>query len=144
MRQNLSILILVVLAMSCKQTTNYKAERDEVMKIHDVVMADHGILVANEMKADSLLKDLPGFHKKYPELDVDAERAVLNTMLQRLKNAEDRMDDWMHHFEPDVTGKADEDAVQYFRNEKVKIKDLDSMYKMEIKASNEILAKYRK
>ncbi|WP_442591664.1 hypothetical protein ACSBL2_10605 [Pedobacter sp. AW31-3R] len=139
-----AVWIIAVMAVSCKPTSDYKAERDEVMKIHDVVMADNGVLVANEMKADSLLKDLPGLKKKYPDLDIEAEKAALNATLQRLKNAEDRMNDWMHNFEPDVTGKSDEDAVQYFRNEKVNIQKLDSMYKMEIKSSNATLAKFRK
>lgn len=139
-----TVWILAVMAVSCKPTSDYKTERDEVMKIHDVVMADNGVLVANEMKADSLLRDLPGLKKKYPDLDIEAEKAALNATLQRLKNAEDRMNDWMHNFEPDVTGKSDEDAVQYFRNEKVNIQKLDSMYKMEIKSSNATLSKFRK
>ncbi|MNY83295.1 hypothetical protein D3C86_2259730 [compost metagenome] len=54
------------------------------------------------------------------------------------------MNDWMHNFEPDVTGKSNEDAVQYFKDEKAKIAEVDSLYKKEIASSNAYLERFKK
>lgn len=144
MKTFLGVLLCAITAISCTQKANYKTERDEVMKFHDVVMEDHGSLVANEMKIDSLMKDLPALKKEFPELDTLREKGVLKATLERLTVAENLMNDWMHKFEPDVTGKSDEDAVQYFKNERVKIARIDSLYKVEIKSSTTYLTKFRK
>ncbi|MNY82604.1 hypothetical protein D3C86_2248100 [compost metagenome] len=58
--------------------------------------------------------------------------------------AEDSMNDWMHKFEPDVTGKSNDEAIQYFEAEKAKIATIDSLYKVEIKVSGEYLSKFKK
>lgn len=144
MKRYLFLLVLPAVVISCTQTANYKTERDEVMKFHDVVMQDHGVLVDNQMKLDSMLKDLPALKKKFPATDTTAEKVVIKIALESLKNAEDKMNDWMHKFEPDVTGKSNAEAVAYFKAERKKIADIDQLYKGQIKASNLYLSKYRK
>jgi hypothetical protein len=54
------------------------------------------------------------------------------------------MNNWMHQFEPDVTGKSNEDAIVYFQSEKRKIAAIDSVYKQEIQTSGEYLKKFDK
>jgi hypothetical protein len=138
------LLALTVMLYSCGQKGDYKAERDNVMKFHDVVMEDHAVLIANQMKLDSLLKNLPAVHKKYPALDTSKEKVVITIALESLKNAERQMNNWMQQFEPDVTGKSEEDAVAYFKAERRKIEIIDSLYKGQIKASNLYLAQFNK
>lgn len=140
----LAVLACATVAISCTQSANYKDERDEVMKFHDVVMADHGVLVNNQMKLDTMLHDLPALKIKYPALDTAKEKVVMTTTLDRLNKAEDLMNDWMHKFEPDVTGKSNEDAVKYFKAERAKIGKVDSLYKAEIKSSDDYLAQFKK
>lgn len=148
MRNILGIVFIAMVAVACnqqkKQETDYKAVRDEVMKFHDVVMADHGVIVNNQMKLDTLLRDLKGLKSKFPEIDTLKEREAIVGLIKDLTGAEDSMNDWMHNFEPDVTGKSNEVAVQYFREEKAKIAKVDSLYKKEIAVSNVYLEKYRK
>lgn len=138
------MLACATVVIACTQSPNYKQERDEVMKFHDVVMEDHGTLVNNQMKLDTLLHDLPALKQKNPALDTAKEKMVMRATLDRLNKAEELMNDWMHKFEPDVTGKSNEDAVKYFKDEKTKIVKVDSLYKAEIKLSDTYLAQFKK
>lgn len=144
MKKITGILLAATMLAACQQGTDYKAVRDDVMKFHDVVMADHGVIVSNQMKLDTLLKDLKGLKITFPELDTLKERIAMDALKLELVKAEDAMNDWMHQFEPDITGKSNEEAVKYFEAEKKKIADIDSIYKQEIKISNEYLIKFKK
>lgn len=138
--------MLSIVAMACSQTTttDYKTERDEVMKIHDVVMGDHSAIVNNQMKLDTLLNDLKGLKVKYPEVDTLQEKEKIKGLIDDLSKAENLMNDWMHKFEPDVSGKSNEESISYFKAEHVKILAVDSLYKKEIKLSDEYLSKFGK
>jgi hypothetical protein len=144
MKRSIGILLITMAAIACTQKGDYKSVRDEVMKFHDVVMADHGKVINNQMALDTLLKDLKGLKLKYPEVDTIKEKAEISALLSKLTTAEDSMNDWMHKFEPDVTGKSNEAAIQYFEAEKAKIATIDSLYKVEIKESGEYLSKFKK
>ena len=139
---------MAIVAIACnqqqKQEKDYKALRDEVMQFHDLVMADHGVIVKNQMKLDSLLKDLKGLKAEFPEIDTAKEKERMTALNSELSKAEDDMNDWMHRFEPDITGKSNDVAVQYFKDEKAKISAIDSLYKKEISLSNVYLDKFRK
>lgn len=127
-----------------KKTNDYKAVRDEVMQFHDEVMKDQGVIVKNQMKLDTLLKDLPSLKLKYPNIDTLQEAIALKSLIGNLVKADDDMNNWMHQFEPDVTGKSNEDAIVYFQAEKKKIAAIDSVYKQEIKTSGDYLKKFNK
>lgn len=144
MKQLIGFLLVTIVATACKQNVDYKTVRDEVMKFHDVVMADHGVIVNNQMKLDTLVRDLKGLKTRFPEIDTLKEKETIKALINELTKAENSMNDWMHQFEPDVTGKSNEAAVQYFRDEKTKIVAVDSLYKQEIKLSNAYLAKFEK
>lgn len=144
MRILLTFFALAIAAGACTPAADYKTERDEVMKFHDVVMEDQGKLVDYQMKLDTLLKSLPQLKTKYPVLDTLKEKEAMKGALLRLNTAEELMNDWMHQFEPDVTGKSDADAVAYFKAERIKIGRIDSIYKAEIKMSGDYLSKFSK
>lgn len=144
MKKLIGILLVTIAVSACKQNVDYKTVREEVMKFHDVVMTDQGIVVSNQMKLDTLLKDLKGLKAKFPDVDTLKEKKEISTLIADLTKAEDSMNDWMHKFEPDVTGKSNEAAVQYFKDEMVKITAVDSLYKKEIKASAAYLSKFGK
>ncbi len=143
MKKIAGIVLLAVLT-ACQQGTDYKAVRNDVMKFHDIVMADHGIIISNQMKLDTLLADIKALKEAFPETDTLKERAAMTALKLELVKAEDVMNNWMHQFEPDVTGKSNEEAVKYFEAEKKKIADIDSIYKQEIKISREYLLKFKK
>ena len=144
MKLFLAAIVLVTGAVACTQTQNYKTERDEVMKFHDTVMEDHGVLVNNQMKLDSMLKRMPALKTRFPSTDTVKEKVVMKATLDRLNSAEELMNDWMHKFEPDVTGKSNEDAIKYFKAERIKIGKIDSLYKAEIQSSDAYLKQFKK
>lgn len=135
---------MIMFVISCKQGENYKNIRDEVMKFHDVVMEDHGKIVSNQMKLDTLLRSLKMLKQQFPEIDTLMEKTEINALLRRLTASEDSMNGWMHKFEPDITGKSNEEAVRYFKEEKTKIQEIDSLYKADITLSDAYLNKFRK
>lgn len=148
MKNIFGILFMAIFVIACSPTqnkeTDYKAVRDEVMKFHDVVMADHGVIVGNQMKLDTLVKDLKGLKTKFPEVDTLKEKKAIDGLMKDLTSAEDSMNSWMRNFEPDITGKSNEVAVQYFKDEKTKIAAVDSLYKKEIALSNAYLERFKK
>ena len=144
MKRSIGVLFISVAAIACTPKSDYKVVRDEVMKLHDVVMADHSKIINNQMALDTLIKDIKGLKIKFPEADTAKEKVEISGLLTKLTHAEDSMNDWMHQFEPDVTGKSNEAAIAYFEAEKTKIAKIDSLYKVEIKVSGEYLSKFRK
>ena len=144
MKRSIGVLFISIAAVACTPKSDYKAVRDEVMKLHDVVMADHGKIINNQMALDTLFKDMKSVKMKLPEVDTLKEKAEISALLAKLSGAEDSMNDWMHKFEPDITGKSNEVAIVYFKSEKAKIAKIDSLYKVEIKESDGYLSKFRK
>jgi len=146
MKSVIIVLAFAAIAISCTQPqqASYKTERDEVMKFHDVVMEDHGKLIGNQIKLDELLKNMPALKKQFPAVDTVKEREAMKGVLGQLNKTEDLMNDWMHQFEPDVTGKSNEAAVQYFKKEHAKISSIDSIYKIQVKSSTAYLAQFKK
>ena len=144
MRKITGILLLIAVMSACQQAADYKTVRDEVMTFHDVVMADHGIIVGNQMRIDTLLSDLQGLKMRFPDADTIKEQASMQQIKKELGGLEDSMNNWMHQFEPDVTGKTNEEAIKYFEDEKKKIKAIDSLYKLHIELSNAYLTKFKK
>ncbi|MBB2150493.1 hypothetical protein GM920_16465 [Pedobacter sp. LMG 31462] len=137
-------MLLAITAMACTQTVDYKKERDEVMKFHDLVMGDHSMIVNYQMKLDTLQQHMAALKTKFPEIDTLKEKENIKGLLKDLSTAEDSMNDWMHKFEPDITGKSNEEAVRYFQKEKAKIVAVDSLYKKEIKSSEAYFNKFKK
>jgi len=144
MKHILFAAFLLAGTAACTSNLDYKTERDEVMKFHDVVMGDHGKLIDNQMKLDSMFKTMPALKTKFPQIDTVQEKMDIKATRARLSGAEEVMNDWMHQFEPDVTGKSNEEAVNYFKAERVKIEKIDSLYKIEIKLSDAYLSKFGK
>lgn len=137
-------ILLISIAAACTPGPDYKTVREEVMKFHDVVMADQGVVVRHQMKLDTLLKDLKGLKSRFPEIDTLKEKVAITALIADLTKAENSMNDWMHKFEPDVSGQSNEAAVQYFKAEMLKIMAVDSLYKKEIRSSGAYLSKFGK
>lgn len=137
-------MLLAVIAMACTQPVDYKKERDAVMKFHDVVMGDHSTIVNYQMKLDTLQRNMAALKTKFPEIDTLKEKENIQLLLKDLTAAEDSMNDWMHKFEPDISGKSNEEAIKYFQEEKAKIVAVDSLYKKEIKSSEAFFNKFKK
>jgi hypothetical protein len=142
--QLLTTFILATAIVACKPAVDYKQKREEVIKYHDVVMADAGQVVDKQMRLTSMLKDLGALKDKNPGIDTLVERDSILAVQAKLNRADEAMNDWMHHFEPDVTGKSDAESIAYFEAEKLKIQRVDSLFKQEIRFADRYLSKFKK
>ena len=93
------------------------------------------------MKLDTLLTTQDSLNNNKKGLDTATEKQAIRKLLTGLKAAEESMNTWMHEFEPDVEGKSNEEAVEYFEEEKSKIQKVDSLYKKRIEETEQYLDK---
>jgi len=112
---------------------------DEVIKIHDKVMAEDEQLMKNKMQLDTLAKQaLPNVK------DTTAEKAKIKILITKLVGAEDAMEDWMHKFEPDNTGKSHTEIMKYMSDQKAQLSKIDSQIYAAIDSSNNYLIQLKK
>jgi hypothetical protein len=132
----------LLLAASCKHTPDYNQVKKQVLDLHDKVMADGGRAEGDEMQFERLLKSgLKQLKIDQPSLDTAAVRAQLLLLNKNLGNADDRMENWMHAYNNEFKGKTDQETLDYFTAEKLKIEKLDSLYKEALKPSADYLKK---
>lgn len=127
---SLLAMVMVCLWFSCKQEQNYKDIRLEVVAIHDKVMSDADL--ANSQK--SLLDSI---YRSFEVAGVDTVK--LAETIRTVDEANQQMENWMNRFEPDVSGKSNEEALRYFKSELKKINDLDKQFKTVINRSDRYL-----
>ncbi|KQC01143.1 hypothetical protein [Pedobacter sp. Hv1] len=139
MKNIIQVLVLLGMMMSCTPKENNENVRAELMKFHDQLMMDNEAIIGNQMKLDTLLKDLKGLKVKYPAIDTVKEKANINEMLKRLTQVEDKMNDWMHNFNADFKDPSPEATLQYFKAEREKIAAIANAYQQEINSSNAYL-----
>lgn len=142
MKQLFPILFLLALLHSaCQSSPDYKDIRKEVVDIHDEAMKKTGIMVRNKMKLDTLLLRLDSLKKQKPSTDTAQMRIEISGLIKNLKAADDQMNDWMHEFNPDASEKSNQEAVEYFKQQLVEVKNIDSLCQSEVERSNAYLQK---
>lgn len=139
----LIVLILSTGILSCSRKDDYKKIREEVIGLHDKVMAKNDELINQEMKIDTLLRNMDSLVKTHTGLDTVAEKKRLTELLKVLQGAENKMNDWMHGFEPDTEGKSPQESAAYFQKEKMKISRIENLYNVNISRAAEYLSKYK-
>jgi len=113
-----AILMVAVFVSSCKHQENYREIRSQVVSVHDRVMQDADLAHGQYKSLDSVYRNIG---------DKDTVR-VLDIMVN-IEKANHEMEEWMEHFEPDVSGKDATVSVQYFKAELEKIYKIDRRYK---------------
>ncbi|WP_199141999.1 hypothetical protein [Pedobacter sp. ASV12] len=137
------LLLVVALQFSCKQESDYKAVRQEVMDMHDKLMIDGEIAVRYKMQLDTLSKT--GIAQKAnadQSIDTAKEQRDIAVLIGHLNKADENMMDWMHAFQPDIDGKSNAQAVAYFKGEKEKLIKMDSLYQIALKQSEAYLKRF--
>jgi hypothetical protein len=113
---------------------NKKQEKellDNILKVHDKLMASDEVLMKNKMQIDSLLK--------LPAKDTTAQ-ADIKAIASKLKTSEEAMENWMHNFEPDMTGKSHDEIMKYYNEQQKGIMAIDSQLNEAVKESTEYLS----
>ena len=131
------MIILVTCAVACTPKENVDAVKDETMKLHDQVMAEHSKLIANQMKIDTVLQ-------KLPPLDTLGERHALQKLRADLVAAEESMNNWMHNFDSEYTNEVDWEVIHYYKQQRDKIAKIEELYRKEINRSDTYLLKFKK
>lgn len=144
MKKLITVCSIAIATISCKPKADVNKVKEETMELHDVVMANHGKIIDNQMKIDTLLKDLNDLKVKFPAIDTAVEKAEMTKLLENLVKAEESMNDWMHNFNADYQNKPDTAILNYYQKEYNKISKVDQLYKNEIKKSSTYLAKFKK
>lgn len=139
MKNFIQMLCLVAIVVSCTPKENNENVKTELMKFHDQLMMDNDAIIGNQMKLDTLLRDMKGLKAKNPTIDTVKEKEQINKMLNRLTDVEDKMNDWMHNFNADFKDPSPEVTLNYFKSEREKIAAIANAYQQEIKLSNAYL-----
>lgn len=112
-----------------------KASQDDVFKLHEKTMADDEKAMINKMKLDTVIHKLDSLKTNKQEV------AKLST---NLIAADDAMSNWMKNFNPDYTGKSHDDVMKYLREQKLQVKQIDSLLLDATKQSEQYLLKVKK
>ena len=121
------ILILTGTLFLCA-CSNKKTEDDalnEILKVHDKVMAHDEQAVHNKMVLDTLYK------KDAKKMEAD--------LINRLNLADSSMEKWMQGFDPDKKGKSHEEVLHYLKTQKTAIMKVDSQLSTAINTSDAYL-----
>lgn len=139
--KTLSLFILSFCIIACQQKENRKELRSEVIKLHDEVMAKNSEVVSLQMKLDTLIRNIDSLKRATPQRDTLVLKKDLQKLMAGLKMAEEGMNEWMHQFEPDTEGKPEDEAFNYFKGQKSKLQQIDSLYDATTKQTKEFLKK---
>jgi hypothetical protein len=117
---------------ACSDTKKQENDlRDEILKVHDKVMANDEALMKNKMQLDSMLK---------LTAKDSAGKANMKALDNKVVAAEDAMETWMHKFEPDVASKSHDEIMKYYFEQKKSITSVDSQMNAAIAQSNKYLS----
>lgn len=125
-------MLATIALFSCNDNRKQeKALLTDVIKTHDKLMNDDGLIMKNKMKLKALaIKDTSPVVK---------DSVAAYTKL--LDDADDIMMGWMNKFNPDFTGKSHEEIMTYLGQQKAQILKIDGQLKSAVKASDTYLIK---
>lgn len=128
------IAALAMLLTACTDTK--KQEKDllqEVIKIHDEAMAKSEQAIKDKMLLDSVAKSINA-----------TEQPKIKEVTSNLSTADKAMEDWMHQFDADNTGKSHEEIMQYLADQKKKVDQVNNQLSKAVSQSNQFIATHKK
>lgn len=138
-RLNIAILgLLTVLFISCKTEPDAKAVRQEVLNIHDKLMIDGEKVIKNKMKLDTILVS----DRIKLSADSALQKQKIVDLITQLNAADEKMMDWMHFFKDDFKGRTEQENLDYYKSEMVKIRAVEDSYIKVTRASDSLIRMY--
>ncbi|AYL95972.1 hypothetical protein [Mucilaginibacter celer] len=116
--KKLYLALLAGIALSACNDTK-KQEKDllnQVIAVHDKVMASDEQLMKNKMLLDSLVKHAS------PAVNMDTAKAYI----KQIDDADNAMSDWMHNFDAENKGKTHQEIMTYLEDQKKLIVKIDT------------------
>jgi succinate dehydrogenase flavin-adding protein (antitoxin of CptAB toxin-antitoxin module) len=117
MKKHLLAAAGIALLLGCTDTK--KQEKDllnQVIAVHDKVMANDEQLMKNKMLLDSLVKH------NAPNINKDTAQVYLKLV----DDADNAMSDWMHKFDAENKGKSHQEIMDYLDVQKKLINKIDT------------------
>jgi len=134
--KNLSIALMgsALLLSACTDTKKQEKEAlNEVIKVHDEAMAKSEQAIKNKMLLDSMGK-----------ANTPLQKTDINTIISNLTSTDKAMEDWMHQFNADYTGKTHEEVMQYLADQKKKVRQVNNQLAAAVNQSNQFIAIHQK
>ncbi|HEY4197698.1 MAG TPA: hypothetical protein VGM63_19290 [Mucilaginibacter sp.] len=133
------LLIAAFIGLGLSACNNDKKQeedlKNDLLKVHDKVMAHDDQLMKNKIQLDSLLK--------IPAKDT-AEKVNIKAIDLKLTAAEEAMDTWMGNFKPDFVGKSHDEIMKYYGDQKKGIMSVDSQMNVAVTESGKYLSNRKK
>jgi len=130
----IAVTASVTIWSGCTDTKQQEKEAlNEVIKVHDEAMAKSEEAMKNKILLDSLTKTAA-------LKDTSKATAVINN----LSTADKAMEDWMHQFNADYTGKAHEEIMQYLADQKKKVVQVNNHLTAVVSQSDQFIANNKK
>lgn len=115
----LAILSAGVIFSACKnEKADEQKQQAEILKVHEKAMNDGETAVRNKSKLDSLVK----------KFGQDTSRiSEPKRLSNKLESADEAMENWMHQFNPDYTGKSHTEVMEYLHSQRLQLLKVDSL-----------------
>ncbi len=126
------LFTLLILSACTDQKKEENALKNEVLDLHEKVMAEDEKAMVNKMKLDTLLI-------KADSLSINKQTA--RTLDANLNDVANKMGDWMRKLNLDNAGKSHDDIMNYWKQQKVQVKHIDSLYVNAITESDNYIKK---
>jgi len=111
-----------------------KKQQDVILQMHDKMMDKDELVLTNKSKLDTLLK-------KYPNDVTKTEK--INGLIKQIDAADDAMQNWMHKFNPDYTGKSHQEVMEYLHSQQRQITSVDSLLDVAADTSSKFLSEVK-
>ncbi len=127
--------VTTLLLSACTDTKQQEKDAlNAVIEVHDEAMTLDEKAINNKQIIDGLLKD-----KK-----ITGDTATAVQLSKDLNAADESMENWMHQFSPDNTGKSHEQVMTYMADQKKMVIKVNQRLDSVIKRSDEFLRPYKK
>jgi Mg2+ and Co2+ transporter CorA len=130
MKKSLLALLTGIALAGCTDTK--KQEKDllnQVIAVHDKVMASDEQLMKNKMLLDSLIKNNSSAINK----------DTAQVYLKLVDDADNAMSDWMHHFDAENKGKSHQEVMDYLEAQKKLIAKIDTQINTAVTGSTKYI-----
>lgn len=130
MKKHLIAAAGIALLLACTDTQ--KQEKDllnQVIAVHDKVMANDEQLMKNKMLLDSLIKQTA------PNINKDSAQMYLKLV----DDADNAMSDWMHKFDAENKGKSHREIMDYLETQKKLISKIDAQIAVAVAGSTKYI-----
>lgn len=136
MKKNITLALCSVFLLfsSCKTEPDSKAVKKEVLNIHDKLMMDGEKVVKNKMKLGSVLKS--------DKVKSAKDSLKIADLISSLNQADESMMDWMHYFKDDFKGKNEQEDLEYYKSQMVKVRQVEDNYIKVTRAYDSVLKIY--